>query len=227
MMAGKTRGNVINPDEYIDRYGSDNLRAYLLFCGPWEEGGDLNDRSLNGVVRFNDRLTGYLEQGPPSGPGGVDMSRLDRAIHKIGKDIEALKFNTAIAELMSLSNWFRDDYAAMNNEEWDRTRRTFALLLAPLEPFLAEELWEQLGECESVHRQSWPSYDPQALVATTVDIPVQVDGKVRGTVTVARDADQEAVLGLAMTQPAVTDMLSGGSPRKVIYVPGRILSLVS
>lgn len=141
----KSRGNVINPDEYIDRYGSDNMRAYLLFCGPWEEGGDFNDRSLNGVVRFNDRLTGYLEQGPPSGPGGVDMSRLDRAIHKIGKDIEALKFNTAIAELMSLSNWFRDEYAAMNNEEWDRTRRTFALLLAPLEPFLAEELWEQLG----------------------------------------------------------------------------------
>jgi leucyl-tRNA synthetase len=149
----KSRGNVINPDEYIDRYGSDNMRAYLLFCGPWEEGGDFNDRSLNGVVRFNDRLTGYLEQGPPSGPGGVDMSRLDRAIHKIGKDIEALKFNTAIAELMSLSNWFRDDYAAMNNEEWDRTRRTFALLLAPLEPFLAEECTGSRGP--AMIRRRW------------------------------------------------------------------------
>jgi len=118
----KSRGNVVNPDEYIDRVGADNLRGYLLFCGPWEEGGDFSDLSLNGVVRFNARLWNLLDREAPAGSGGVDMRAVDRAVHKVGQDIENLKFNTAIAELMSLTNWLRSVADDMNAEEWVKSR---------------------------------------------------------------------------------------------------------
>ncbi|HEX3488397.1 MAG TPA: leucine--tRNA ligase [Streptosporangiaceae bacterium] len=222
----KSRGNVVNPDEYIDRVGADNLRGYLLFCGPWEQGGDFSDRSLNGVVRFNGRLFDLLTKPSPGGPGGADLRALDRAIDKVGHDIENLKFNTALAELMSLANWLRDSAGQMNDEEWNRARRVIVLLLAPLEPFLAEELWSLSGEPDSVHRQRWPVADPAALVVASVTIPVQVNGRVCGRIEVGPDAPEAAVTDAALALPAVREALGGGRPGRVVYVPGRIISLV-
>jgi len=222
----KSRGNVVNPDEYIDRVGADNLRGYLLFCGPWEQGGDFSDRSLNGVVRFNGRLFDLLTRPSPGGPGGVDLRALDRAIDKVGHDIENLKFNTALAELMSLANWLRDSAGQMNHREWNHARRVIVLLLAPLEPFLAEELWSRFGEPGSVHRQRWPVADPDALVDASVTIPVQVNGRVCGRVEVGPDAPEAAVTAVALALPAVREALGSGPPGRVVYVPGRIISLV-
>jgi leucyl-tRNA synthetase len=221
----KSRGNVVNPDEYIDRVGADNLRGYLLFCGPWEQGGDFSDRSLNGVVRFNTRLFDLLTRPSPSGPGGVDMRPVDRAIAKVGHDIENLKFNTAIAELMSLANWLRDCVSKMSDAEWNHARRIIVLLLAPIEPFLAEELWSLFGEPESVHRQRWPAPDPAALVPDAVTIPVQVNGRVCARVEVGPATPEAEVTEAVLALPAVREAL-GGPPGRVVYVPGRIISLV-
>jgi leucyl-tRNA synthetase len=222
----KNRGNVANPDEYIDRVGADNLRGYLLFCGPWEQGGDFSDRSLNGVVRFNGRLFDLLTKPSPGGPGGTDLRALDQAIDKVGHDIENLKFNTALAELMAAANWLRDSSGQMNHQEWNHARRIIVLLLAPLEPFLAEELWSLSGEPDSVHRQRWPVADPAALVAASVTIPVQVNGRVCGRVEVGPDAPEAEVTDAALALPAVREALGGGRPGRVVYVPGRIISLV-
>ena len=222
----KSRGNVVNPDAYIDRVGADNLRTYLLFCGPWEEGGDFTDRDLQGVVRFTARLYSMIVNSPvPSGPG-ADLRRLDRAVHKVGTDIERLKFNTAIAEIMSLSNWLRDEREKMTTPQWAQACRTLVLLLAPFEPFMAEELWRHLGGGYSVHSQPWPGYDPAALVDDEIELPVKVNGKLRGKVTVPATADQQAALAAALALAPVSEALAGGTPKRVVFVPGRTLNVV-
>lgn len=224
----KSRGNVINPDDYLDVYGCDNLRAYLLFCGPWEVGGDFSDRALNGVVRFTDRVWQLLTNPIPTAPGGVvNMTRLDRSVQKVSADIEALKFNTALAELMSLRNWLQDSYHTMSAEEWERGRETFTLLLAPLAPYVAEELWESFGRSGSVHAQTWPTFSATALVADTVSIPVQVDGKVRTVIEVKADASEDSVYAEATARPEVVKALGGQAATKIFYKPGRILNLIS
>ncbi len=223
----KSRGNVVNPDEYIDRVGADNLRGYLLFCGPWEDGGDFSDRALNGVIRFNSRLWNLLTRTPPQGEGGVDLRPLDKGIHKIGHDIENLKFNTALAELMSLTNWLRGVADDMDVQEWNRACRTVLLLLAPLEPFLAEELWSRLDEEQSVHAQRWPSYDPRALTAETVTLPVQVNGRVRAKIEIERSSSQQAVLRRALLEKTVQQALGGAEPSRVVYVTGKIVNLIT
>jgi leucyl-tRNA synthetase len=222
----KSRGNVVNPDEYIDRYGADNLRGYLLFCGPWEDGGDFNDRAIIGVVRFNARVWDLIGRPAPSGPGLTDVRPMHRAIHKIGQDIERLKINTAIAELMSLSHWLRDVADGMDADQWNEACRVLVRLLAPVEPFLAEELWSRLGEQPSVHAQGWPTYDARALEDDKVPLPVQVNGRVRATVEVAPAAEEQIVVELALAQAGVRTALSGASPRRIVYVPGRVLNLV-
>jgi len=222
----KSRGNVVNPDAYIDRVGADNLRTYLLFCGPWEEGGDFTDRGLQGVVRFTARLYKLIVSSPaPSGPG-ADLRRLDRAVHKVGTDIERLKFNTAIAEIMSLSNWMRDERERMTTPQWAQACRMLVLLLAPFEPFMAEELWQHLGGDYSVHNQPWPAYDPAALADDEIELRVQVNGKLRGKVMVAATAEQQPALGAALALAPVRNALAGGTPKRAVFVPGRTLNLV-
>lgn len=222
----KSRGNVVNPDDYLDAVGADNLRSYLLFCGPWEEGGDFTDRGLQGLVRFNGRLHNLVVSAEvPSGPG-ADLRRIDRAIHKVGQDIERLKFNTAIAEIMSLSNWMRDERESMTADQWMQARRSLVLLVAPFEPFMAEDLWAFLGGEYSVHGQPWPKYDEAALAEEQISVPVQVNGKLRGTVKVAPAADQESVLAAALQLEPVGEALGGAEPRRVVFVPGRMLNLV-
>jgi leucyl-tRNA synthetase len=222
----KSRGNVINPDQYLDRVGADSLRAYLLFCGPWEEGGDFNDSGLQGVVRFSGRLHNLIVASPEPSGHGTDLGRLDKAIRKVGEDIERLKFNTAIAEIMSLTSWLRDERAKMTAQQWAGACRNLVLLIAPFEPFLAEELWHHLGGDYSVHNKPWPAYDPVAIADAEVELPIQVNGKVRGTVAVAATAGQDHVLAAALALPSVQDALHGGTPKRVVFVPGRTLNLV-
>jgi len=222
----KSRGNVVNPDSYIDRVGADNLRTYLLFCGPWEEGGDFTDQGLQGVVRFSGRLYSLIaESQAPSGPG-TSPGRLDRAIKKVGEDIERLKFNTAIAEIMSLTSWLRGARENMTGQQWVQSCRKLVLMVAPFEPFLAEELWERLGGEYSVHSQPWPEYDPAAIAETEIELPIQVNGKLRGKVTVPSSAGQDAVLAAALAVAPVRDALGGSVPKRVVFVPGRTLNLV-
>src|SRR5262249_20428292 len=155
----------------------------------------------------------------PSGPGTA-LGRVDKAVQKVGEDIERLKFNTAIAEIMSLTTWLRGARKGMTAQQWVRSCRTLVLLVAPFEPFLAEELWELLGGEYSVHRQTWPRYDPAAIEETEIELPIQVNGKVRGKVTVSPSAGQDAVLAEALAVASVSAALGGGVPKRVVFVPG-------
>ncbi len=222
----KSRGNVVNPDEYIDLVGAGNLRMYLLFCGPWEAGGVFSDEGLNGVVRFTNRLWRLLTEPHEPGPGAGDLSALDAAIARIEGQIERVKFNTAISTLMELSRWLADAKDRMTADEWERAARTTTLLLAPFNPHMAEELWERLGGDYSVHFQPWPAYDPAALVQDEVTLVVQVNGKVRGRLTVPAGIGEDEARELAVAEPNVARYLDGGEPSQVIFVPDRLINLV-
>jgi leucyl-tRNA synthetase len=222
----KSRGNVVNPDQYIAQVGADNLRLYLLFCGPWEEGGDFSDASLAGIVRFIGRLWKVVQAEGQSGAGSADMSELDRSIARIQEATERFRFNSAIARLMELLRWLEREKAHMSATQWVRATRTMILLLAPFAPHLAEELWQRLGEPYSVHRQEWPAYDPAALTAREVEIVVQINGRVRGRFPGRHELSKEDALKTALALPEVTRHLDGKVLRQVFYVPGRLLNLV-
>jgi leucyl-tRNA synthetase len=222
----KSRGNVVNPDEYIAQVGADSLRMYLLFCGPWEEGGIFSDASLAGIVRFTARLWKVVKPESQLGDGSADMSELDRMTARIQEAIERFRFNTAIARLMELVRWLERERPHMSGTDWEHATRTATLLLAPFAPHLAEEVWHRLGGPYSVHSQEWPSYDPAALKGQEVEIVVQVNGRLRGRFEGRFDLTKEEALNTALSLPEVTRHLGDNLPREVFYVPGRLLNLV-
>jgi leucyl-tRNA synthetase len=223
----KSQGNVVNPDEYIDRVGADNLRLYLLFSGDWLQGGEFDDAGLMGIVRFTRRLWRLLNEERQPGPGIENLAALDRATLRVGRDLERFKFNTAVAALMELSRWLAENEPAMSAEQWARAARTFALLLAPLAPFLAEELWHLQGGGGSVHTQRWPEADPAATVDVDVTLAVQVNGRFRARRRVPAGLDQEEAVREALAEPAVQRALGGREPARAVYVPDRLLNLLA
>jgi leucyl-tRNA synthetase len=223
----KSRGNVVGPDAYVASAGADNLRLYLLFCGDWREGGEFSDTGLRGIVRFTHRLWKLLTEAGRPGPGGADLRPLDRAAVRVGRDLGRFKFNTAIATLMELARWAGDTRPAMSAGEWARTARTLVLLLAPLAPHLAEELWARLGGPYSVHRQPWPEADAAALAEEEVTLVVQVDGRVRARLRVAAGLPEAEAVRLALAAPAAARHLAGRRPSHVVHVPDRLVNLVT
>jgi leucyl-tRNA synthetase len=223
----KSRGNVVNPDDYISRVGADNLRMYLLFSGPWEEGGEFSDKGLMGVVRFTSRLRSLVGAAGQPGPGGVDLSPLDRAVARVEREVERFKFNTAIAALMELASWAASQRPSMSEEEWGRVAATLTLLLAPFAPHLAEELWSRLGREYSVHRQRWPAYRRDALTAPEVTVVVQVDGRLRARLRVRPGLTESEVTRLALREEPVAKQIGSGKPARAVYVPDRLLNLVT
>ena len=237
----KSRGNVVVPDDYLATVGADNLRMYLLFMAPFEEGGDWSDAGLAGIERFTARawrlVTDARSTGGPSRPspgppqqagdGRVDLRPLDRAVAEVGDDIERLKFNTAIATLMELLRWARQHREAMDAGQWDRVAGTFTLLLAPFAPHLAEELWARLGRPYSVHTQPWPTADPAALAAEEVTLVVQVDGRRRDAVPAPAGIGRDQAVELALASDNVRRHLAGRRPRHAVYVPDRLVNLVT
>jgi leucyl-tRNA synthetase len=223
----KSRGNVVNPDEYVERVGADVLRMYLLFCGPWEDGGDFSDEGLAGIERFLRRIRKLLTGAPSTGPGEDDLRPLDRAVAAVQGDLERLKFNTAISSLMEVVRWARERRATFSGDEWDRVARTITLLVAPFAPHMAEELWEGLGGPYSVHRQPWPAFDERALEEERITLVVQVDGRVRDRLSAPSGVAESDALKLAMASENVRRHLDGSAPSTVVFVPGRLINLVT
>jgi leucyl-tRNA synthetase len=226
----KSRGNVVNPDDVVAEYGADSLRLYEMFMGPLEQVKPWSTRGVEGVHRFLARVyrlllgedTGALaETVMDAEPTRAQLRALHATIKKVEEDVEGLRFNTAIAAMMEFVN------AAY---KWDAVPRAvvepFVLVLAPFAPHLAEELWAKLGHRESLSYAPWPTYDPAHLVEDEKEIAVQVNGKVRGTVTVPADAPQEAVLAAAKAQENVARYLEGATIRKEVVVPGRLVNFV-
>ena len=229
----KALKNVVNPDDIIGQYGADTFRLYEMFMGPLEGSKPWNTRDIPGVHRFLQRVWRMIlgsedtkplvenAKTPPSGLGGA--TELDRPLHRLvkkaGEDIEAMKFNTVIAAMMDFINQVHKVGRIARNQA-----KTFLLVLAPFAPHVAEELWQQLGHPGSLAHEPWPAYDPNLVAAQTVEMPVQVNGKLKARIEVAPDADEATVLAAATA--AVQDALAGKTLVKKIVVPGRLVNLV-
>jgi leucyl-tRNA synthetase len=218
----KARGNVVNPDDIVKQYGADALRLYEMFMGPLEATKPWSTASIPGVRRFLDRAhTVSFRELASEVPDDALLRTLHRAIRKVGDDIAGMRFNTAISTLMQLVN---DLYPIEKPSRF--AIETLALLLHPLAPHLGEEIWEQLGNTTSIQRAPWPSYDPALCVDSEVEIPVQVNGKVRGRVKVAAEADEATVVEAALADEGVQKHVAGKEIVKKTYVKGRILTIV-
>ena len=228
----KSRGNVVNPDDIVSRYGADAFRLYEMFMGPLEQVKPWNTRGVEGTHRFLNRAWRLVAGASADDGGGTpplaDVSPtreqarvLHQTIAKVTEDIEGLRFNTAISTLMEFTN------AAY---KWDSVPReaaeAFTLLLAPLAPHLAEELWQRLGHAESLAYRAWPIADPAFLKADVIEIPVQVNGKVRGKIQVPAEAAEAEVIEIAKADANVGRHLEGQSVKRAIYVRGRIVNFV-
>jgi len=222
----KSKGNVVIPDEYIDRWGADSFRMYLMFLGPFQEGGDFRDAGINGIRRFLDKVWHLVGQGLSEGERGGEIQRSvlakwHRTKKKVTDDLESLSYNTAIAAMMEMLNAIRESNCCEHElvEE-------LVVLLAPFAPHFSEECWERLGHRTSVFDARWPGYDPALLVDETAEVAVQVGGKTRGRVIVARNAGEADVVAAARAEPQIAKFLEGKAVRKVVYVPNRLLNLV-
>ena len=227
----KSRGNVISPDHYIAEYGADIVRMYMLFLGPWEEGGDFSDAGINGVARFVGRTwalltTDWPREQPDDAVTVQAEQRRHRLIARVTESCDALRFNVAIAALMEELNWLREHREQLSAEQWQRTADTFVLLLAPFAPHIAEELWERRGGSFSVHQQQWPSWDTAQLRGEIVELPVQINGKVRERIQVTHDASTEQIIDVALSNERIRTFLGNTQPQRVVVVPGRMVNIV-
>jgi len=289
----KSRGNVVTPDEYIERFGSDTLRLMLLFAGPYEEGGSFKEvrdpatgelrreGSIVGVIRFLERCYELVAspaltpqpmanwppdpyprdrrssaplpdagegerpspptslpdvgesaglsdpQGRETNPHGPGVMMLHRAIKQVGEDIAGLKFHTAIARLMEYSAWLKEHDAGLSLGDRAEHLRALTLLLAPLAPHLAEEMWALLGQPYSVHQQSWPAYDEALTKAKMVTLVAQVNGKLRDRVEAPATISVEEARALALGLERVRAAIAGKEVRDVIVVPGKLVNVVA
>jgi leucyl-tRNA synthetase len=257
----KSRGNVVNPDDLTSRFGSDTVRCFLMFIGPWDQGGPWNPSSIEGVHRFLGRVWSVAQAtgggvrpvpgmppaqslaGEPPGSGGgapdvvaavEDGSRglrqaAHRAIKEVGEDYAEFHFNTALSKLMELTNALgsaRDEGLA-GTDAYAEAVNTLLLLLAPMAPHISEELWSRRGRPYSIHQQAWPEFDPALVASDMIELPVQVDGKLRDRLVVAPGTAGEEIERLALASEKVQAYLKGRAPQRVVQIPGRLVNIVT
>ena len=216
----KRFGNVINPDDVVTEHGADAFRIYEMFMGPFENATIWSTASIAGTARFVERLWN-LQKAVIDAEVSELNPLLHRTIQKIGADIESFKFNTAVSQAMILLNKI-EEVGKIGKEQW----LAFLRVLAPFAPHVTEELWAQAGEAFSIHRAQWPLFDAQFIAQGHTAIVVQVNGKRRGSLALAVDAPEDTAVAAARVLPAVVAALDGEEPKRVIYVPGRILNFV-
>ncbi len=230
----KSRGTQVAPDDLVREYGADTLRLHLMYLGPWEQGGPWNNRGLDGMQKFIRRAWTVVQEtadGPFDGTAPEEADALRRLTHRtverVTTDLDDFQFNTMVAALIEFVNELMrlKGTAVARTPEWREALRTLALLMAPSTPFVAEELWERLGGDYSVHHQAWPVADPALTARALVEVVVQVAGKVRDRLLLAPDAPEAEVRAQVLALPKVAAALSG-EPRKLVYVPGRLVNVV-
>lgn len=219
----KSRGNVVNPDEIVDNYGADTLRTYEMFIGDFEKSAVWKEEGVQGCRKFLERVWRMQELVTEDVGCSEDIEVLmNQSIKKVSEDYETLKFNTAIAQLMSLSNELRRKGRVTRDE-----MKTFILLLNPVAPHITEEIWSNLRlEGHIATDAQWPTWDESKLIGESFEMPVQINGKVRSTIEIPVDATQEEVVAMVKTLEAVVRYTEGKTIRKIIYVPKRILNIV-
>ena len=217
----KSRGNVVNPDEIVDTYGADTMRLYEMFIGDFEKAAPWSPKSIKGCRRFLERVWALADKVQDGDTYSEQHEVLmNRTIKKVGEDADNLKANTAIAALMTMLNEFYDK--GVNRAEY----KTFLALLNPFAPHITEELWQQLGETGLLSVAPWPTYDEAKTVESTVELAVQVNGKLKCTIKLAVDADKQTAIDTAMAEEKVQHAIEGKQIVKQIVVPGKIVNLV-
>jgi leucyl-tRNA synthetase len=232
----KSRGNVVNPDEVVGQLGADAVRCFLMFIGPWDQGGPWSDVGINGVARWFNRVWGIVERDPSD----LDTSPVDdqsvretlrllhQTIRKCYSDLDRFKFNTAIAALMELVNHLSKVWAeaSVDSVTWRECVEKFLLVLAPIAPHIAEELWERTGHGYSIHQQSFPKWDEDLAAEEKITLVVQVNGRVRDRIEVPVGIDEAAAQEVALASTKVRAYTEGKTLNKAIYVPGKLVNVV-
>jgi len=221
----KSRGNVVVPDTYIQQWGADTFRMYLMFLGPFQDGGDFRDSGIVGQRRFLEKVWALVHETAAKGGEGTAAAavaqKLHRTIRKVGADTEALQYNTAIAAMMEYVNDLREQGAGSRE-----LIEPLVIMLAPYAPHVAEELWSVLGHDTSIFEARWPTHDERLASAGDVEIAVQVNGKLRSRLTVPRGMAEKDVLARVLADEAVRKFVDGQPLKKVVYVQDRLVNLV-
>lgn len=215
----KSLGNVVNPDQIITSSGADVLRVYEMFIGPFDQSVAWDDKAIVGVERFLDKVYKLSKQVDTEATSSLPV--VHQTISKVTEGVEAMTFNTCISQLMICANEF-EKRGTVSAGDFD----TFIKLLAPFAPFLAEELWKERGYTESVHVSSWPVADQTLLVEKEVTLAIQISGKLRGTITIPRDTDEKTVLSEVAKLDVYTKYVAQTTPKKVIFVPNKLINIV-
>ncbi len=232
----KSRGNVVTPDEYVSELGADAVRAYLMFLGPWEQGGEWDDRGISGVSRWLNRVWNLVLEPYAVKAGALNekahtelLRTAHQTIRKVTGDLERLHFNTMIAALMEFTNYLAKvkESGQVTDSAWKEAIETLLLLLAPTAPHIAEELWQRTGRQYSIHNQSWPRWDEELAREEEITLVIQINGKLRDRISVPASITEDEAREKALASPKVRAHLEGKKINKVIYVPGRLLNIVA
>jgi leucyl-tRNA synthetase len=229
----KSRGNVVAPDDLVNRYGADTVRAYLMFFARWDMGGPWNSSGIEGAARWIRRVWTLFTEPDQSGKADPSVLRnlrrkLHQTLRQVTRDYETFEFNTIVSALMELLNemYKASEQGATGSVEWQEAQDMYLRMMAPATPHVAEELWARLGKPYSVHTQPWPEFDEDAAREEEITLVVQVNGRVRDRILVPVDISAEKAQALALESPAVQRFLEDGAPKKVILVPGRLVNIV-
>ncbi len=232
----KSRGNVVNPDDYVYTLGADSVRAFLMFIGPWELGGNWSTTGIEGISRFLNRVWGVVveprEGAPAQAPTEAEMRALRRLTHQtireVTRDFESFRFNTAIAALMKFVNGLvkAKETSLYGTEAWQEAVHSLVLMLAPITPHIAEEMWERLGQPYSVHLQKWPTWDEDLAKEETITLVAQVNNRVRARLEVPAEITEEEARAAALANENVQRHIAGKEIVQVIYVPGRLVNII-
>jgi leucyl-tRNA synthetase len=218
----KSKGNVINPTDIIQKYGADTLRLYIMFIGDYEKPAPWSDNGVKGCKRFLDRVWKLQDMIVDENEISKDLeTSIHKTIKKVSHDYEDMKFNTAIAALMSLLNDF--------NKKDKITKQDFKIfiqLLNPVAPHITEELWELSGFDKYLNQSTWPEYDEEKTIDNVIEMAVQINGKVRGTITIPNDASKEIAKEHALLNVNINKYIENKNIIKEIYVPGKIFNIV-
>ncbi|MBI1886601.1 MAG: leucine--tRNA ligase [Chloroflexi bacterium] len=229
----KSRGNVVAPDEQVSRYGTDTFRCYLMFLGPWDEGGPYAFEGITGIWRWLNRVWNLALSEPPAGAADpVAVREMRRVTHKtvrrVTEDLERFRFNTMLAALMEMTNHLTKarESGPVDAAAWDESIDSLLRMTAPAAPHIAEELWTRTGRPYSVHQQSWPTWDADLTQEEEITLVVQVNGKVRDRLQVPADIEEALAREMALASPRVQAHIGGRDVLRVVYVPGKLVNVV-
>jgi leucyl-tRNA synthetase len=231
----KSKGNVINPDEYVQRFGADSVRLYLMFLGQVSQGGDWRDSGMAGMFRFVKKLYkifdhfGKSKAKPKTIKDDLtskNISTVHKTVKKVTQDLERMSFNTAIASIMEMVNWYKKENSKLNDEQNLYSLKVLALLISPFAPHLSEEFWEILGFKDSIFHQTWPDYKKELVKEEQVEFVVQVNGKLRGRLKLSTGAKEEEVFQKALENKKIAKYIKGKEIKKKIFIKDKLINLV-